>query len=137
MASGIREVYKDPEVVRKMTRLLAEGAVMLAETCPIDGLPLFKLKSGDIVCPVHGKVWIVSSEAEAEEVEIDYIMRKVELHAARRAYQLLNSDDATELVQWLNVVEAVERIRSMRDSRARTQIVERGERSVEKKGEGK
>ena len=116
------EAYKDPEVVRKMTRLLAEGAVMLAEACPVDGLPLFRLKSGDVICPVHGKVWIVSSEAEAEEVEIDYIVRKVELHAARRAYQLLNAEDPAELIQWLNVIEVAERIRSLRDSRARSPV---------------
>jgi len=116
----VGEAYKDPEVVRRMTRLLAEGAVMLAETCPVDGLPLFKLKNGDIICPVHGKVWIVSSEAEAEEVEIDYIVRRVELHAARRAYQLLNAEDPSELIQWLNVIEVAERIRSLRDSRARS-----------------
>jgi Uncharacterized Zn-finger containing protein len=117
--SGGREVYRDQEVVRRMTRLVAEGATMLADTCPIDGLPLFKLKSGDIICPVHGKVWIVSSEAEAEEVEIDFIIRKVELHAAKRVYQSLNSDDASELIPWLNVIETVERIRSIREARSR------------------
>lgn len=116
---GAREAYKDPEVVRRMTRLMAEGAVMLAESCPIDNLPLFKLKSGDVICPVHGKVWIVSSEAEAEEVEIDYIIRKIELHAARRAYQLLNTEDASELASWLNVVELAERIRNLRESRSK------------------
>jgi len=126
--SGGREVYRDQEVVRRMTRLVAEGATMLADTCPIDGLPLFKLKSGDIICPVHGKVWIVSSEAEAEEVEIDFIIRKVELHAAKRVYQSLNSDDASELIPWLNVIETVERIRSIREARSRDAV----ERQLEK-----
>jgi UPF0148 protein len=126
------EVYRNQEVVRRMTRLVAEGATMLAETCPVDGLPLFKLKSGDIVCPVHGKVWIVSSEAEAEEVEIDFIIRKVELQAAKRVYQLLSSDDASELIPWLNVIETAERIRNIRETRSR----EVRERQLEKTGKG-
>jgi UPF0148 protein len=133
--SGGREVYRDQEVVRRMTRLVAEGATMLADTCPIDGLPLFKLKNGDIICPVHGKVWIVSSEAEAEEVEIDFIIRKVELHAAKRVYQSLNSDDASELIPWLNVIETVERIRSIREARSRDSVERRLEKTKREEGE--
>jgi UPF0148 protein len=133
--SGGREVYRDQEVVRRMTRLVAEGATMLADTCPIDGLPLFKLKSGDIICPVHGKVWIVSSEAEAEEVEIDFIIRKVELHAAKRVYQSLNSDDASELIPWLNVIETVERIRSIREARSRDSVERQLEKTKREEGE--
>jgi UPF0148 protein len=133
--SGGREVYRDQEVVRRMTRLVAEGATMLADTCPIDGLPLFKLKSGDIICPVHGKVWIVSSEAEAEEVEIDFVIRKVELHAAKRVYQLLNSDDASELIPWLNVIETVERIRSIREARSRDAVERQLEKTKREEGE--
>ncbi len=133
--SGGREVYGDQEVVKRMTRLVAEGATMLADTCPIDGLPLFKLKSGDIICPVHGKVWIVSSEAEAEEVEIDFIVRKVELHAAKRVYQSLNSDDASELIPWLNVIETVERIRSIREARSRDSVERRLEKTKREEGE--
>jgi UPF0148 protein len=133
--SGGREVYRDQEVVRRMTRLVAEGATMLADTCPIDRLPLFKLKSGDIICPVHGKVWIVSSEAEAEEVEIDFIIRKVELHAAKRVYQSLNSDDASELIPWLNVIETVERIRSIREARSRDSVERQLEKTKREEGE--
>jgi len=133
--SGGREVYRDQEVVRRMTRLVAEGATMLADTCPIDGLPLFKLKSGDIICPVHGRVWIVSSEAEAEEVEIDFIIRKVELHAAKRVYQSLNSDDASELIPWLNVIETVERIRSIREARSRDAVERQLEKTKREEGE--
>jgi UPF0148 protein len=133
--SGGREVYRDQEVVRRMTRLVAEGATMLADTCPIDGLPLFKLKNGDIICPVHGKVWIVSSEAEAEEVEIDFIIRKAELHAAKRVYQSLNSNDASELIPWLNVIETVERIRSIREARSRDSVERRLEKTKREEGE--
>jgi UPF0148 protein len=133
--SGGREVYRDQEVVKRMTRLVAEGATMLADTCPIDGLPLFKLKNGDIICPVHGKVWIVSSEAEAEEVEIDFIIRKVELHAAKRVYQSLNSDDASELIPWLNVIETVERIRSIREARSRDAVERQLEKTKREEGE--
>jgi UPF0148 protein len=58
---------KDDDVVKKGAELLRQGATMLQESCPICGSPLYKLKSGDIVCPIHGKVAIVSNESEAIE----------------------------------------------------------------------
>jgi len=38
------------DVVRKMANLMMQGAVMLDKTCPLDGLPLFRLRTGEIVC---------------------------------------------------------------------------------------
>jgi UPF0148 protein len=58
---------KDDDAVKKGAELLRQGATMLQESCPICGSPLYKLKSGDIVCPIHGKVAIVSNESEAIE----------------------------------------------------------------------
>ena len=48
--------------VKKAAELLRQGATMLEEPCPICKMPLFKLKNGDIVCPVHGKVYIAKNE---------------------------------------------------------------------------
>ena len=105
---------RDPEVVRKMARLMMQGAVMLAERCPICGLPLFRLRNGQVICPVHGRVLIVSSEEEAEEARLDNTIRMVESYAASRVESLLREGDPGELLEWLRVIEAAERIRSLR-----------------------
>ncbi|MCE4613385.1 MAG: hypothetical protein F7C07_06100 [Desulfurococcales archaeon] len=108
---------KDPAVVKRMAQLVSQGASMLAETCPMDGLPLFKLRSGDIICPVHGKVLIVSSEEEAREAEVDSILSTVAYYAAVRIREAMNSGDPGEMLEWLNVLEAAERVREIRGSR--------------------
>ncbi|MCS7106589.1 MAG: hypothetical protein NZ902_00540 [Acidilobaceae archaeon] len=107
--------YRDPEIVKKMTRLVAEGAVMLAEMCPLDGLPLFKLKSGEVVCPSHGKVHIVKSEEEAVEVEVEYLLRDILRAAVRRAKEAVEEEDAEEALRWLSVAEAAGRIRARQE----------------------
>lgn len=124
---------REEEIQKKMISLLRAGATMLAESCPLDGLPLFRLKTGEVVCPLHGRVFIVSSESEAEEVEIDYIVSKIALHAARKAYQALSSNgDPDDIRVWLAVLEAAERVRSLR-LQSKTQQAGRQEGSREGK----
>ncbi|GAB6148162.1 Sjogren's syndrome/scleroderma autoantigen 1 family protein [Stetteria hydrogenophila] len=105
------------EAVKRMAALLQQGAAMLAETCPICGLPLFRLRSGEVVCPIHGRVVIVSSDEEAREVEIDAVVAGVEYEAASRIRDLLGSGSPREIREWLEVIEAAERIRGLREAR--------------------
>ena len=109
----------DPKVVKRMAELVMRGGVMLGETCPLDGLPLFRMKSGDVVCPVHGKVIVVSSDEEAMEAEIDAIIKSVEYHAAKAVRDEMVKGDPVRILEWLNVIDAVERIRKLRDERSR------------------
>ena len=37
--------------MKEMAELLRKGASMLSESCPICGTPLFKLRSGEVICP--------------------------------------------------------------------------------------
>ena len=113
------DLYRDPRVVRKMAQLMMQGAVMLAETCPVCGLPLFRLRNGEVVCPVHGRVVIVSSEEEAREVEIDSVVRDVEHYAAMKVRELMGQGDPREILEWLHVIEASERIRGLRRGRGK------------------
>jgi Uncharacterized Zn-finger containing protein len=107
--------------VKIMAELLKSGAVMLAETCPVEGcnLPLFKLKSGEIVCPVHGKVHVVKTDEEAREVYsrtyMSYVLDRLESLALKTIESLSNTPDAdpTDLIKWLEVVERIQRLRSM------------------------
>lgn len=114
MSDKPRDPSRDPEIVKKMARLMMQGAVMLSERCPICGLPLFRLKTGEIICPVHGRVMIVSSEEEADEIRLDSTIRMVEKYAASRVEGLIGEEDPNRILEWLRVIEAVERIKQLR-----------------------
>ena len=123
------------EAMKRMVALLQEGAVMLAETCPLCGLPLFRRRSGETVCPVHGRVVIVSSDEEAREVELDSVIKMVEYEAASRIRGLLSGGSPEEIREWLEVIEAAERIRSLRERRSEAPGAPRG-REGGGRGEG-
>ena len=79
------------EIVRKMAELMRSGATMLDKSCPLCGAPLFKLRSGEIICPIHGPVRIVKSESEAVEILADAVLDELEDFAARRIHEILTS----------------------------------------------
>ncbi len=103
------------EIVRKMAELMRSGATMLDKSCPLCGAPLFKLRSGEIICPIHGPVRIVKSESEAVEILTDAVLDELEDFAARRIHEILTSlksgDSPSEeqslrsLMQWLRVLK--------------------------------
>jgi UPF0148 protein len=109
-----------------MAELLKSGAVMLAETCPVEGchLPLFKLKTGEVVCPVHGRVHIVKSEEEAKEIYsktyVLNVIERLESQALRSIESLLNTPDIdpTDYIKWLEVLERIQRLKSQIASRS-------------------
>ena len=110
-------VPRDPKVMKKMADLLRAGATMLAETCPICGLPLFRLKSGEVVCPIHGRVYLVRDESEAARVEVEGVLEQLERLVARSIGEKLSSgrllDSIDELRGLLDILERVERILSI------------------------
>ncbi len=120
-----------PDAMRRMVQLLQQGATMLAETCPICGLPLFRLRSGEVVCPVHGRVVIVSSDEEEREVHIEEAVKMAEYSAALRVQEAVERGEPEEVLRWLQVIEAAERIRGLRSQRSSST------RSGERGGEGR
>ncbi len=114
-----RDPSRDPAVVKKMAVLLMQGAVMLQETCPLDGLPLFRLRSGEIVCPVHGRVMIVSSEREARDVEVEEVLYEVMYRAALRLREEAEKGEPGRLREWVQVILGIEEILDMRRRRMR------------------
>ncbi|MCE4614699.1 MAG: hypothetical protein F7B60_04130 [Desulfurococcales archaeon] len=94
------------ELVRKMARLVQSGAVMLEETCPLCGSPLFKLPNGDIVCPIHGKIKIVSDEGEASIVEAESVLKELVGYSAGKIKRLISSGaDPEDIGRWLALME--------------------------------
>ncbi|MEM0380501.1 MAG: Sjogren's syndrome/scleroderma autoantigen 1 family protein [Desulfurococcaceae archaeon] len=106
--------------VKKMAELMKAGAIMLAETCPVEGcrLPLFKLKTGEIVCPVHGRVYVVKSDEEAlkirEEITLKTTLDKLEEMVIKHIYSRIESDEleTTELINLLEILERIYRIKN-------------------------
>ena len=111
------------EAVRRMSELLKAGAVMLENACPACSLPLFKLKSGEIVCPVHGTVKVVKSESEIVSITTSVILDDIESLITKILYKLkqriekgeagADVDTARLLIHWLDVLERVKRIKSI------------------------
>ncbi len=107
---------RDSAAIRKMADLLRAGATMLAERCPSCGLPLFRLRSGEVVCPNHGRVQIVRDEAELSRVAVQSVLEELEKLAASKVNALMaraqtDEDEALNyLVRWLEILERTERI---------------------------
>ena len=109
------EAARSPDVVRKMADLLRAGATMLPERCPLCGLPLFRLRSGEVVCPIHGRVYIVRDESEVAKITVQGVLEELEKVVARRISEALEAAKhgeprARELSEWLDVLERAERI---------------------------
>jgi len=119
---GIDEEMR-AEALRKMTELLRGGATMLAETCPLCGSPLFRLRSGEIVCPVHGRVLVAKTEEEVAEASALGILTELEKAIVKAIAKTLPDigsvkriDEgeaiARSLIYWLDALERIERIKT-------------------------
>lgn len=107
------------EVVKKMSDLMRSGAIMLEQTCPLCGLPLFRTRSSEVICPIHGPVKIVKSEEEAVEAVSLAVLRELEKVIARKLHAYvelfskedINSNEMKDLIYLLDILERVKRIR--------------------------
>jgi len=120
------EVDRDA-IVKKSAELLRSGAKMLSTQCPLCGSPLFMLKTGEVVCPLHGRVIVVEREEEAVSASLDAVLMKLEEKAAARLSLLLNQVDELgespsprelqllkTVYNWLRAVRASREIRAIK-----------------------
>ncbi|WFO76307.1 hypothetical protein J4526_03495 [Desulfurococcaceae archaeon MEX13E-LK6-19] len=108
------------EALKKMSELLRSGAVMLPEKCPVKNcsMPLFRLRTGEVVCPVHGRVYLVRSDEEAREVlarvsaskVLEALENKV-LEILSKAVESPEERGYREIIGWLEVLERIRRIK--------------------------
>jgi UPF0148 protein len=111
-------VDKD-EGIKRAAELLKQGATMLDLACPLDGLPLFRLKNGDVVCPVHGKVYVVENESQMKQIQGQAILERTEevlMKGIDVMSQRLMKDpsDPDAVVQIIRLLDALERLRKIR-----------------------
>lgn len=105
--------------VKKAAELLRQGATMLEEACPICKMPLFKLKNGDVVCPVHGKVYIVKSDDEEKIVKRNLQLDEIEnilidslyLSAKKMKDHPLDSERIIQIIRYLDALERLRKIK--------------------------
>ncbi|AAK41078.1 Sjogrens syndrome scleroderma autoantigen 1 [Sulfolobus islandicus Y.G.57.14] len=105
--------------VKKAAELLRQGATMLEEACPICKMPLFKLKNGDVVCPVHGKVYIVKSDDEEKIVKRNLQLDEIEsilidglyLSAKKMKEDPLDSERIIQIIRYLDALERLRKIK--------------------------
>ncbi|WP_338601467.1 Sjogren's syndrome/scleroderma autoantigen 1 family protein [Sulfolobus tengchongensis] len=106
--------------VKKAAELLRQGAVMLEEACPICKMPLFKLKNGDVVCPTHGKVYIVKSDEEEKIIKRNLQLDEVEnilidglyISAKKIKEDPLDSERIIQIIRYLDALERLRKIKS-------------------------
>lgn len=109
-------------LIKKMAELLKDGSTMMDKVCPVCGTPLFKLKTGEIICPKCNKrVFIVSSEAEEARVFSEVAVSNLERTIAAKLHELDNrlrlADDLEELrlitAILIGLLDALEKIRKL------------------------
>ena len=129
MSKETKEARRN-EIIRKMADMLRAGATMLSEVCPQCGSPLFKLKSGEVICPVHGRVFLVKTEEEVEKVTTYAILEELERSVIKILVNMQKSLANTEgleeleykarnLIAWLEVLERIHRLRRKLSTAAR------------------
>lgn len=108
------------EAVKKMSELLRSGAVMLSEKCPAKEctMPLFRLRTGEVVCPIHGRVYLVRTDEEAREVmakaSTSRVLEMLETRVLEILYKASESPEERgyrEIIGWLEVLERIRKLR--------------------------
>ena len=114
---------RDDAVVKKMAAMLKSGAAMLDQLCPNCKVPLFRLKTGEVVCASCGQRFvIVSSDEEELEVKGNLVMQELEKVAVEQLARLATAmrtakeyEEVSEAVDvalgLLRVIEYTRRIR--------------------------
>ncbi|MFP3197104.1 MAG: Sjogren's syndrome/scleroderma autoantigen 1 family protein [Sulfolobaceae archaeon] len=107
--------------VKKAADLLRQGATMLDMACPLCHMPLFRLKNGDIVCPTHGKVYVVENEEEEKKItgaitldKLENTLYKgIEFLDQRLNKDPLDIDTINQVIRYLEVIERINRIKGL------------------------
>jgi UPF0148 protein len=97
-----KRVTKRDADVKRMAELLKTGAIMMAEFCPDCKVPIFRLTSGEMICPSCGRRVVFAKSSEAEKVatqtsaalELEGVLQKKILLMKER---IEGTDDPKEL----------------------------------------
>jgi UPF0148 protein len=105
--------------MKKMGELLRQGAIMLSDTCPECGTPLFQLSNGDVICPMCNRpVRYVKGDADLQS---DAHRKRLEESLRRKIDEvqkrLDEADDPALMVELtdtlMKLMEALDRARKL------------------------
>lgn len=112
-------LVSEDEGVKRMTRLLLQGATLLDIPCPACGSPLFKLKSGELYCPNCQKRVVRAEEAPkaSQNAVIDSLNQTI-CRKLMELNELITKEEDQErlgvylknLVSWLEALEKTRRL---------------------------
>lgn len=116
----VEEIDRETALKRSV-ELMRSGATLLSEVCPVCKSPLFRLKSGEVVCPIHGRVMLVKTEEEVAEAGVIGTLTELEKRITKVLSTYIRKIDAGEtsyedvrdIVYWLDAIERIERVKRM------------------------
>ncbi len=128
-------------IVKRATELLRGGATMLAEACPLCNSPLFKLPSGEVVCPIHGRVMLVKTEEEVSEANVLSTLTELEKSITNKLNMYVNKlksseaefEDARNVIAWLDALERIEKIKRLLSKTKQLETPQTSTRKTSKK----
>ncbi|WP_449461656.1 Sjogren's syndrome/scleroderma autoantigen 1 family protein [Tardisphaera miroshnichenkoae] len=111
------------EDIKRMANLLKSGATMLADTCPVCGSPLFKLRDGQVICPHCNKpvVFVKAGQQEASAME-PYIIERVKEVLLKRLSEVsaaldADSDNMSSYVSLIStILDSLKKIKELEAS---------------------
>ncbi len=118
LGEGVNVNMSSEKVIKKMANLLRAGATLLSYSCPICKSPLFRLKSGEVICPKCGKrVFIVKDEMEERKVYLGLMLKNLEETILSKVNEInliiskRNVDEIDDYVKLLiDLLEVLERV---------------------------
>ncbi len=105
--------------MKEMAELLRKGATMLGESCPECSTPLFKLKNGDILCPMCNRPVKFVEANEDPEIRVQQGSLESTLRSKIKEVQTLldkenNPEKIREIVSTLMVLlEAMDKVKKL------------------------
>lgn len=112
--------------VRLMADMLRSGATLTDLSCPVCASPIFRLKSGELLCAqCQKKVVVVKEEEEAREIEILSALSQAETTLLTKIWEInekLKVEDNPDEIRRLSAVISIlldnlEKIRRIGKSR--------------------
>jgi UPF0148 protein len=112
-------LVSEDEGLKRMTRLLLQGATLLDIPCPSCDSPLFKLKSGELYCPNCQKRVVRAQEVPkvSQSAVIDSLNQTI-CRKLMELNELITKEEDQErlgvylknLVSWLEALEKTKRL---------------------------
>ncbi|MCD6369736.1 MAG: hypothetical protein J7L38_08095 [Thermoproteales archaeon] len=67
------------DAIKRMAELLKRGATMLSDVCPICKTPLFRLNTGEVICPqCERRIFLARDDHEVEAIKRGLLLKSTE-----------------------------------------------------------